>query len=277
LLPVYTIMAWGFLSFGAVAFLSLITFVAGLIRLRLSFIIVLLLMGFFALSFYVTYMRDRGDLRAVLGSEHGLNERIDKFGTMISTFEWFDVTNNDHLHRIDERLNQNVLLGAAIYNLNIGRVKYVYGETLLQAVINLVPRAIWTDKPMRSGGNEIVSYFTGMRFAIGTTVGVGQLMDAYINFGTSGVIAVFFTLGLAVASFDGAAAIAIQHGDWKRFAFWYLSGIGFLQPNNALFEITATIAGGMVAAFLVNRFILPLFTPTVDTSSTIYPIVPPTV
>lgn len=277
LLPVYTVTALGFLGFGVAAFLSLITFVTGVVRLRLSFIIALLLMVFFALSFYVTYMRDRSDLRASLGSENGINERIDRFGTMISTFEWFDITNKDHLHRIDERLNQNTLLGAAIYNLNTGRVRYVYGETLLQAVVNLVPRAIWPDKPIHLGGNTVVSYFTGMRFAIGTTVGVGQLMDAYINFGTYGVIAVFFALGLAVASFDGAAASAIQHGDWKRFAFWYLSGTGFIQPNNALFEITATIAGGMLSAFLVNRFILPRFMPsTVDTSFTIYPTVPPT-
>jgi hypothetical protein len=176
---------------------------------------------------------------------------------MLSTLEWFDITNNAHLRRIDDRLNQNVLLGAAIYNLTAGRVGYARGETLLQAAINLVPRVIWPDKPIRAGGNKLVSSFTGIIFANGTTVGVGQLMEFYINFGTSGVVIGFFTLGLAVAGFDRAAAIAIQHGHWKRFAFWYLSGMGFLLTNNALFEITGSVAAGMVAVFLVNRFVLP--------------------
>jgi hypothetical protein len=256
LLPLFTIVTWGFLGFGAMALFALLAFVSGFVRLRARVVVVFLLAGFVGLSFYVTYMRDRVELRASVWGGQSLEQRLGQIGQMISTFEWFDLWNNAHLHRIDDRLNQNVLLGAAVRNLEAGYVDYARGATLDQAAVALIPRIIWPDKPIRAGGSSLVTSFTGIAFASGTTVGVGQLMEFYINFGTPGVIVGFFLLGLVIAGFDRAAAMALQRGDWRTFAFWYLGGLGFLQANGALFEITASVAGGLVAAILVNRFVL---------------------
>jgi hypothetical protein len=257
LLPLFTIVTWGFLGFGAMALFALLAFVSGFVRLRARVVVAFLLAGFVGLSFYVTYMRDRVELRASVWGGQSLEQRLGQTGQMITTFEWFDLWNNAHLRRIDDRLNQNVLLGAAVRNLKAGYVDYARGATLEQAAVALVPRIIWPDKPVRAGGNTLVTSFTGIAFASGTTVGVGQLMEFYINFGTPGVIVGFFLLGLVIAGFDRAAALALQRGDWRTFAFWYLGGLGFLQANGALFEISASVAGGLVAAILVNRFVLP--------------------
>ena len=258
LIPLFTMLAWGFLSFGATALLALITFVAGFIRIRARVVLAMLLVAYVGLSFYVTYMRDRLELRSSVWGGESVGQRLDQSWQMITGFEWFDLSNLSHLRRIDERINQNTLLGSAVLNLSTGYIDYARGETLSQAVTALVPRALWPDKPIRAGGNALMTEYTGLDFDDNTSVGLGQVMELYINFGTAGVGIGFFVLGLVIAWFDRAAALALQRDNWQAFAFWYLSGIGMLQINGALFEISASVAAGMVAVLLVNRLVLPV-------------------
>src|SRR5262249_8454756 len=59
LLPFATILTQGYLSYGLAALITIVTFVAEHRRGRAAFIIIGLVLGYFTLSFYVTYMRDR--------------------------------------------------------------------------------------------------------------------------------------------------------------------------------------------------------------------------
>ena len=45
------------------------------------------------------------------------------------------------------------------------------------------------------GGGTIVQDFTGIEFADGTSVGAGQVLEFYVNFGTWGVIGGFLLFG----------------------------------------------------------------------------------
>ena len=67
----------------------------------------------------------------------------------------------------------------------------------------------------------------------------------------------FFVLGGVVAFFDRAAARWLVLGDWKRFMFWFLPGLGFLQAGGQLVEVTSTVAAGFVTAIIVNQFVVP--------------------
>src|SRR5205814_7729697 len=100
-----------------------------------------------------------------------------------------------HRGAIDRRLNQNFLVGAAAASLESGQVEYASGATLGNMIVALIPRAIWPDKPAVGGGGSVVADFTGIEFAEGTSVGAGQVLEFYVNFGTWGVIGGFLLLG----------------------------------------------------------------------------------
>src|SRR5262249_48114281 len=141
-----------------------------------------LLLGFVGLSVYVSYMRDRSEIRDVVWGGQSLGDRVDRVATTFHAFEWFDPSKDEHLARIDSRLNQSFLVGAAVSRLSdIGG--FAGGETLWDALIAVVPRALWPDKPVVAGSGNLVTRFTGIEFAAGTSVGIGQVMEFYVNFG----------------------------------------------------------------------------------------------
>ena len=120
LLPLITIVRIGFLGYGIVHLSVVATFLGRHHRLgrrHLGWIVVAV---YLLLSVYVTYMRDRGDLRAVVWAGESYSQRTDVTTTMSSNFEWFDPRSNDHLGRIAERLDQNWLVGAALEHMSLG-------------------------------------------------------------------------------------------------------------------------------------------------------------
>ena len=75
-----------------------------------------------------------------------------------------------------------------------GRIyDFAYGGTV--PLWGFVPRALWPDKPAVGGGGSLVSEYTGIPFGEGTSVGAGQVLELYVNFGIPGVLAGFTGLG----------------------------------------------------------------------------------
>ena len=110
---------------------------------------------------------------------------------------------------------------------------------------------------MRAGSPEIVEHFTGIPFSEETSVGVGQVMEFYINFGRIGVLVGFFCIGVAVRIFDAAAARHLYRGDWQKFVTWFLPGLGFLQTGGSLVEVSGTVAASTVLVVGLNKVLLP--------------------
>ncbi|MBI1748982.1 MAG: hypothetical protein HYR55_20725 [Acidobacteria bacterium] len=255
LLPFVTILSQGFIGYGTVAATVVFAFGAGLIRPRWKVVVAGLLMGYLGLSFYVGYMRDRGEIREMVWGGQPVWDRVERVYRTLRTVEWFDWSDETHLRAIDERLNQNFFVGTAVRRLSTSG-DYAYGETLWQGVMALVPRVLWPEKPVFAGSPGLVTAYTGIRFAPGTSVGIGQVMEFYINFGTLGVVLGFLVLGVLITVIDITAGARLRQGDWQGFALWYLMGISFLQVGGSLVEITSTAAAGVVAAWLVNKGLL---------------------
>jgi len=190
--------------------------------------------------------------------QESYSDRINAFGEMVGNFEWIDWHNEQHLVSIDDRLNQNFLVGAAKVNLLLGAVPFARGKTLWEAVLALVPRIFWPGKTVRSGSPDIVEDFTGIPFEEGTSIGVGQVMEFYINFGRIGVLVGFFVIGLVVRIMDGMAAQFLYCQDWRGFTTWFLPGLGFLQTGGSLVEVSGTVAASLVLVIGLNKLLLPL-------------------
>jgi hypothetical protein len=199
-------------------------------------------------------MRDRDQIRATVWGEQSLESRFGQLLMTATNFELFDVGNVDHLALLDMRLNQDLLVGAAVTRLS-HTGKFADGQTLIDALLSVIPRAIWPDKPMKAGSGNVVSEYTGMQFAEGTSVGVGQVLEFYINFGTAGVVFCFIMMGAVITWIDFSAAQRLAECDLRGFVLWYLPGISFLQVGGSMVEVASSAAASLVLAWIVNVYL----------------------
>ena len=250
--PLVTVLAQGFLGYGFLAVLIVMAFVASLHRPTIVTIVAGVVLFYAGLSVYVTYMRDRGYIREVVWGGETMNRRVAQIKDTYETAEWFDVRNDEHISRVDERLNQDYLLGAAAAYIGQGRVKLAAGQTFVDAAIAVIPRALWPDKPEFAGSGNLVSTYTGIRFVYGTSVGVGQVLEMYINFGTIGVACGFVLIGALVAFVDRRASRHLSRGDIRSFALWYLPGRAVLQIGGTFGEVTATAAASILMVLVIG-------------------------
>lgn len=251
--PFITIINQGFIGYGAMMTLIVFLFTAIFYRPKWKVLIAGALLVYLGLTFYQSYMRDRGELRAVVWGGASITDRVRELTVTLRNPEWFNPFNVEHLERIDARLNQNFLVGVATDYLK--RNDYAYGGTVWQSIIALIPRILWPDKPVYAGSPGIVSKYTGLTFAKGTSVGVGQVMEFYINFGTIGVVIGFLVLGIVIALIDFMAGHNLRKGNWQKFVLWFLPGLAFLQVGGSLVEVTSSAGAGIVVAILVNKYV----------------------
>lgn len=259
MLPIMTILVQGFIGFGVAALMVGLAFLASFFRPRWVVLLAGILFVFMGLSSFVTYFRDRTEIRQVVWGEQSVEDRIAQLAVTVSTFEWFNPEDPQHANYLDQRLNQNWLVGAAVQRISDGKTDLKYGSTLTDAFIALIPRALWADKPVRAGSGNLVTDVTGIKFAEGTSIGAGQILEFYINFGTPSVIVGGFIWGVALALLDALAVQSLRQSHVRAFTVAYLVGLGMIQPGGSLVDVFATCAAAFVAALAVNDLLVPFF------------------
>jgi hypothetical protein len=149
-------------------------------------------------------------------------------------------------------MNLNAQVGAAVDYIQTGGTGFARGDTIQAAVIALVPRALWPEKPPAGGTGDLVAEYTGLRFAEGTSVGIGVIMELFINFGSPAVFLGCVAIGALLAVLDRLAALNLRAGDHAGFVQWYVPGLALQQVGGSLMEVAASAAGALVAVLFVN-------------------------
>ena len=255
-LPLITLIALGFIGYGATATLLIFIFVSSFYRPRWHTLIIACLIFALGLSVYVTYIRDRTLIRNTVWGGQDFTSRYERIAKTILNFELIDFSNQRHLEAIDVRLNQNILVGQAVEYIEAGSANFAEGETLWKAAIAPIPRLLWPGKPIYGGSGNLVSFYTGQKFADGTSVGIGQVLEFYINFGSIGVFVGFLIMGMVIRIIDLTAAYKLQCGNWLGFTSWFTPGLALLQPGGSLVEVTAAFASSVVLVIIV-RIVIP--------------------
>lgn len=253
LIPVFGLGTSGFLSFGAGTLAIVIGVLTQFYRPRWAVLLALPLVLYLGLSVFVTYTRDKVAIREVVWFE---DSRMKKFARVVETFsdfELLDLRNPDHLSRLDARLNQNFLIGLAVRRLQSGEMDYLGGASLLNALAAPIPRVIWPNKPVVAGGMGLAGEWTGMTFAEGTSVGLGHVMELYVNFGHMGVITGFALLGGLLRWLDFQGARRLLAGDYSGAMFFMLLGIPFLNVGGGSIELFSSCAAGLVLAVALRE------------------------
>jgi hypothetical protein len=250
LLPLATLVTGGFIGFGTIWALSVMAFGFVIARRRIWFYLATPPAIFLGLSLFVTYFQQRDDIRGVVWDENtSITQRLDKVSMLVADFQLLDLSNERQLHALDERLNQNYLVGMGVMRHREGGAELWYGATV--PVWALIPRVVWPDKPAVGGGKDLVSEFTGIMFDESTSVGVGQVLEFYMNFGMPGVLAGFAGLGFLLIRLDQGVmrALAIRNIDGVMQRV--LPGLALLAPLGNLLEIFVAVAAAIVTSQLV--------------------------
>ena len=250
--PMVTVMTQGFLGYGVISFMTICAFVAIFYRPRWQVVVLGVAGVYLGLSLFVVYSAHRQEIRDRVWGGQALEDRAETILHTLQDFTVFDVRDEAHLRAINARLNQNDLVGAAVAYTPANR-PFAAGETLWHALIALVPRAVWPDKPVVAGSMGLVTDYTGIYFDRTTSVGLGQVLEFYINFGYAGIVVGFLLLGALVTHIDRVGGRYLDAGDWDRFAIWFLVGIAAMQVGGSLVEMTSSMAAGALAALGLER------------------------
>ena len=256
LLPLFTLIQAGFIGYGTYWVLTISAFIFAQSRRRLLYLFLAPVVAYVGMSLFVNYMAARQDIRNVVWHQRAsLADRLDRVENIFRNFEWLDPSNTRHRREIESRLNQNFLVGAAVARMESGLQPYASGATISNMITGLIPRALWPDKPAVGGGGNVVTEFTGIRFARGTSVGAGQVLEFYENFGTWGVIGGFLIYGWLLGYMDLTIIEALHRGDQRHFLFWFMIAVSLMSPGGNLVEIVVSVAGAIAGAYGLNYFL----------------------
>jgi hypothetical protein len=261
-LPLFTVVTMGFLGYGLAALVMVFAFVGAFYQPRWLVLAIGVVVAYLGLSMYVTYMRDRNEIRAEVKVGASLSDRMATIRDTASQAELFDIYDQSHLARIEDRLDQNWLVGAAVAKLSSGAVPFAYGSTINDAALAIVPRVLWPEKTVAVGSGDLVSHFTGLAFQGETSVGIGQLMECYVNFGETGVIVGFLIIGALITVVDRFAHEKLAAGDIGSFLVWYMPGLNLLNVGGSFVDATSAAAAALVMAVLMRIIIAHLPGPT---------------
>ena len=130
--------------------------------------------------------------------------------------------------------------------IEAGFYDFAYGGTV--PLWGFVPRVLWSDKPEVGGGGSLVTEYTGIPFQEGTSVGAGQVLEFYVNFGIPGVLAGFAGMGFLLMRLDLGIMRAFAAGDMSGLLLRALPGLSLLQPGGNLLEILIALLGAVLGA-----------------------------
>ena len=246
--PALILVTIGFLSYGTAAVIIVASTLAVSGRSYWRIVFTTVLTVYLALSLFSNYFQGRDSIRRAVWSGASTERRVEAISKIFTEFKLFDGTDQIVLVGFDIRLNQNYFIGLAAENIESNKVQYLYGESVTDALLALIPRALWPDKTVFGGSPEIVAKMTGLWLNPDTSWGVGNVMEFYINFGIPGVIVGFLVLGWLLGRFDHRAALAETRRDYKAAMIYFLPAVALIQPLGSMVELSGSMAAAWVAA-----------------------------
>jgi hypothetical protein len=186
----------------------------------------------------------------VYGLSPGAESRVDKEGALQQVIDRFNL-----LHKF-----------AQVRSLTPDVVPYFRGASYAYLFYAPIPRVIWPDKPVASDSTHLLDIAYELQVAsdrMTTSIGVGQIAEAFANFGTTGVVIVMALQGLVFAFLDqtmngpnsvGGRAIYLTvmvfflNGTGTSAVILYGAMIQFIVATAVLIKMFAGIGRGAGAA-----------------------------
>jgi hypothetical protein len=258
LFPAFTLILNGFMGYGISAIFGVAGVVMTTFRPRWVIALIAPAMLFLGLSLYPTYMVARDEIRLKVWGGAEIGERFDAtIGGISQNWQWFDPNDEKQMELLNGRMNQNVLVGYSQEYLAAGKASFGEGETIFDGLLALIPRIIWFDKPLSAGSNGLVTRYTGINFAADTSVGIGNLMEFYVNFGIYGVLVGYFFIGLAIYYLDSKCGEAIDSMNAQSFFLYIVPGQALMNAIGSFVEWGPALVGSIILVRIFNLYVKP--------------------
>lgn len=252
--PLFILVVGGFISLGTASVIVTTSILAIIARRYWLVILALAVAGLLAVSFFVNYFAIRDELRSAAWGGAPIAERASVAAKIVTEFKLVSSDNAAHMAALDKRLNQNYFIGLAAARLEQGEVEFLWGRSIWEGVLALVPRVVWPEKPVFGGSGDIVPEMTGLRLnRTSTAWGVGNVMEFYINFGISGLLVGFIALGYAIAKLDLLAARKLLLGKPGDSILYFLPCVALIQPLGSMVELIGGSAAAVLAGLAWRR------------------------
>lgn len=251
--PMVTILNDGFLGTGLWPTVFIFVFLMLRQRRPVMALLLLALVFYLGVSLIVTYYGERPVIRGVVWGGSEFETRVNTLIQVITNdAQLFNIYDTQQLSYIDDRLSLNRLVGLGVRRLDTGVNEYAGGQTILDAALMIVPRAIWPEKSIEVGGQTLVNQYTGVYMYGDTSVALGQVLEFYVNFGTVGVIAGFLIFGLLLALIDRKVANSLRMGNYYAAALWLIPAFGLWLPENNLITVVGSSVSGLLTLLAFN-------------------------
>lgn len=142
---------------------------------------------------------------------------------------------------------------AYVYHLTPAYIPYYQGQTYRYLVYAWIPRFLWLDKPTVDANEQIDVDYMLKHSGSTSNIGIGQLPEAYINFGLLGILIVMAIQGFVFALLDSSLNRDTSDGGraiYLSIMIYFLNGVG---------SAAAVLFGALFQQILANALILRLF------------------
>jgi O-antigen polysaccharide polymerase Wzy len=137
-----------------------------------------------------------------------------------SASQWSDALqtggSGDSRHLTSKTLQRASLLTqvAHVLELTPSQIPFQEGQTYSYLAIGLIPRFLWPDKPSINEANQFYQLAYGLsdtKTVTSTSISVGAMAEAYINFGWLGVIVIMCVIGILLQIYERFLVLDQRH------------------------------------------------------------------
>jgi len=190
------------------------------------------------------------------GEQYGFTERLQVWAQAIddevanaSQQETWNDALRDSLARFDL-----VHRFAHVIEMTPTYIPYYHGESYSYFIYAWIPRLLWPDKPSASESTDLLDLDYGFKYeSQAVTVAIGQLPEAYANFGVFGIGVVMALQGIVFALLDAMLNGPRSEGGraiYLTIMAYFLNGIG---------SSAAVLFGALVQYILASALIMRPF------------------
>jgi hypothetical protein len=247
--PALMLILGGFLSYGVAAMMIVLSVVVVVARSGKRVLIGCAIASIVGISVFLSYFENRTEIRGAVWGGAAIDQRVDVSLGALKQITLFNPANESHLLALDARLNQNYFAGLAATRIANGDARYLYGRTIWEGFLAVIPRVFWPDKPIVAGSGSIVADMTGLQLSKSTSFGVGNVMEFQINFGIAGVVLGFILFGYLLRKLDRNAAAKYERGDLSSTFLYFLPAVAMIQPNGSMVEVIGGATSAWIAGY----------------------------
>ena len=247
--PILMLIFGGFLSYGVAAMITVLAAVVVVARSGVRVAIACVVASIVGISVFLSYFENRTEIRGAVWGGAPVETRVGVSMDAFRQIKLFNPANEEHLVAINARLNQNYFAGLAATRISNGEAQYLYGRTIWEGFLAIIPRVFWPDKAIVAGSGTLVSEMTGLQLSRSTSFGVGNVMEFQINFGIPGIVIGFILLGYVLRKLDRKSTESYEAGELGNSIVYYLPAVAMIQPNGSMVEVIGGAVSALIAAY----------------------------